>query len=63
MSLGIDVRNAISWFAHVLIASKLRSMALPKGWLPVNQAEKLPEPDTSWMSDPLLRKTVMAWLG
>jgi hypothetical protein len=37
-------------------------MPLPKGWLTVREALKLPEPDTSWMSNPLKRRDFMAWL-
>ncbi len=37
-------------------------MALPRGWLDVNSAMKLPEPDTSWMSHPLSRRKFTAWL-
>lgn len=37
-------------------------MALPRGWLDVSAAAKLPEPDTSWMSHPLPRRKFTAWL-
>jgi hypothetical protein len=39
-----------------------RRMALPKGWLDVASAAKLPEPDTSWMSHPVPRRRFTAWL-
>ena len=35
---------------------------LPNGWLPVEQALKLPEPDTSWMSTPWPRSKFTGWL-
>ena len=35
---------------------------LPAGWLPVDQALKLPEPDTSWMSTPWPRSKFTGWL-
>jgi hypothetical protein len=41
---------------------KARRMALPIGWLTVEQAEQLPEPDTSWMTDPWRRTDFTAWL-
>ena len=37
------------------------SLALPKGWLTVHKALKLPEPDTSWMSKPMKRGDFTAW--
>ena len=37
-------------------------MALPDGWLTVDQAEKLPEPDTSWMADPWPRSKFTDWM-
>ena len=55
-----EAQGVMRWFAR---SGKLRSMALPKGWLSVEAARRLPEPDTSWMTDPLSRKTVMAWMG
>jgi hypothetical protein len=36
---------------------------LPEGWLTVRQAQDLPEPDTSWMSNPLRRGNFTGWLG
>jgi hypothetical protein len=39
-----------------------KQMALPRGWLEVRTAAELPEPDTSWMSHPLPRRTFTAWL-
>jgi hypothetical protein len=38
------------------------TMPLPKGWLTVGDALKLPEPDTSWMSQPLKRRDFMGWM-
>jgi hypothetical protein len=40
----------------------LRDMILPDGWLPVSAALKLPEPDTSWMSNPWPRTKFTGWL-
>lgn len=36
---------------------------LPAGWLTVWQAMKVPEPDTSWMTNPLSREEFTAWLS
>ena len=38
-------------------------MRLPNGWLEVEQALRLPEPDTSWMDEPWSRATFTAWMG
>jgi len=38
------------------------SMPLASGWLTVRDAMHLPEPDTSWMTNPLSRREVSAWL-
>ena len=38
------------------------SMPLPKGWLSVESALKLPLPDTSWMSNPLKRSDYTSWM-
>jgi hypothetical protein len=49
-------------FRWIAKSGKLRSMALPGGWLTVEEAEQLPEPDTSWMTDPWRRTDFTAWL-
>ena len=38
-----------------------QSMSLAAGWLTVEQCLKLPEPDTSWMDQPLRREDLLAW--
>ena len=38
-------------------------MPLGNGWLTVREALELPEPDTSWMSNPLPRGNFTDWLG
>jgi len=55
-----EASGVMRWIAR---SGKMRSMALAKGWLTVEAAGKLPEPDTSWMSDPLSRKTFSEWMG
>jgi len=37
------------------------SMSLPQGWLSVREAEQLPKPDSSWMSNPPSRRKILAW--
>ena len=41
---------------------KVKQMALPTGWLAVSSAVKLPQADTSWMSNPLPRHRFTGWL-
>lgn len=38
-----------------------QTMSLAGGWLTVAQCLKLPEPDTSWMDQPLRREDLLAW--
>lgn len=38
------------------------SLDLPEGWLTVQEAAKLPLPDTSWMDDPWPRSKFTEWL-
>lgn len=38
------------------------SMPLSRGWLTVEEAIKLPEPDTSWMTSAIPRKQFTGWL-
>ncbi len=35
---------------------------LPRGWLTVDEASRLPEPDTSWMDNPMPRSRFTDWL-
>ena len=39
-----------------------KKMPLPRGWLAVSEAAKLPLPDTSWMSRPMKREGFTAWM-
>ena len=43
-------------------AGSRREMPLPRGWRSVSSASRLPEPDTTWMSSQLSRRTFTAWL-
>jgi len=51
--------GALRWITK---SGRLRSMALPGGWRTVEEAEKLREPYTSWMTDPWVRGDFTAWL-
>jgi hypothetical protein len=39
------------------------SMELPRGWLTVQEALRLPEPDISWMNNPIPRREFAQWLA
>jgi hypothetical protein len=51
--------GAMRWITK---KGKLRTMALRGGWLLVEEAEQLPQANTSWMTDPWERETFSAWL-
>ncbi len=44
-------------------SGRLRHMALQEGWLTVEEAPRLPLPDTSWMSEPWPREKFTEWMG
>ncbi len=48
-------------FAWTTRRGTISSMPLPRGWLTVELAARLPLPDTSWMSDPPSRRDFMSW--
>jgi hypothetical protein len=47
-------------FVKTSIASP--DFVLPHGWLTVSKALLLPEPDTSWMSNPISRREFTGWI-
>ncbi len=55
-----EQRRQFAWMTRKGTKS---TMPLPKGWLTVREALKLPEPDTSWMSRPLSRRDFTGWLS
>ncbi len=54
-----EERGNIEW---VTAKGRYATMALPSGWLTVDQAMQLPLPDTSWMRTPLTRESFTDWL-
>jgi len=54
-----ESKHHLEWFSNT---GKLQRFALPKGWLNVEAALKLPEPDISWMSNPWPRSKFTGWL-
>ncbi len=60
LATACEAGGAMRWIAR---SGKLRSMALPQGWFTVEAARRLPEPDTSWMSEPWSRAEFTGWMG
>jgi hypothetical protein len=54
-----EKRGYMNWIAR---SGNLRYMPLESGWLTVHEAMALPEPDTSWMSNPLSRRRFTEWV-
>ena len=55
----VDGLRKLTWISNKGYPQRL---PLPKGWLTVEQALKLPLPDTSWMSNPWPRSKFSGWL-
>jgi hypothetical protein len=56
---AIDVERQLRWLSN---SGRPQSLSLPSGWLPAREAMKLPEPDTSWMSNPWSRSKFTRWM-
>jgi len=54
-----EARRRFKWITQ---KGTLSSMDLPRGWLTVRDAVRLPEPDTSWMNNPWPRSKFVGWL-
>jgi hypothetical protein len=54
-----EQRRRFQWITRKGTTSTL---SLAKGWLTIREALALPEPDTSWMSQPLKRRDFMTWM-
>lgn len=50
-------------FQWITRKGKPAFMSLPDGWLTVEKAMKLPDPDTSWMDNPWPRSKFVDWLN
>lgn len=53
-------RRRLAWTSK---RGKPTWMDLGRGWLTVRECLALPEPDTSWMSDPVTRRSFTSWMG
>ena len=59
LAIQCEACGKLRWISK---SGRLRSMKLPHGWLTAEQAAELPEPNTSWMTDPWVREEFTAWL-
>jgi hypothetical protein len=59
LAVECEHRRSLKWIAQ---SGKIRSFALRPAWLTVEQAMRLPEPDTSWMQSRLPRSHFTSWL-
>ena len=59
VALKAEIQRSFVWTTRKGTTS---SMPLPRGWLTVELASRLPMPDTSWMAAPPSRHDFMAWL-
>jgi hypothetical protein len=50
-------------FSWITKKGSVGSMELRRGWLSVKEALRLPEPDTSWMDDPMPRERFTEWMN
>ena len=55
-----EKRGRLRWITR---RGSRKTMPLPSGWLTVRKALALPEPDTSWMSNPWPRSKFTSWMG
>ena len=59
LARACEQQRALRWVAR---SGNVRDMTLGSGWLTVDAAMRLPEPDTSWMDDPMSRNRFTDWL-
>jgi hypothetical protein len=55
-----ESRGELRWVAR---SGAVRGLDLPRGWLTVREALRLPLPDTPWMDSPWPRERFTGWTG
>ena len=60
LALWVQANKRITWTAN---SGRLNTVHFPDGLLTVWQCLALPEPDTSWMSEPVGRERFTEWMG
>jgi hypothetical protein len=70
--VGQDVRSTLDLclrceadkrFRWITKAGYAKEIALPRGWMTVEEALKFPLPDVSWMEKPWPREKLMGWIN
>lgn len=56
---AIDLERQLRWISN---SGRPQRLSLPSGWSTVKEAQDLPVPDTSWMSNPWPRSKFTKWL-
>lgn len=56
----VDINRQIRWLSN---SGRPQFLALSSGWLRVEEASKLPLPDSSWMTNPWPRSKFTGWLS
>jgi hypothetical protein len=56
---AVEKKHYLRWTSN---SGRPQRVDFPNGWLTVEQALKLPLPDTSWMSNPISRNQFLAWI-
>ncbi|MHB8974947.1 MAG: ribonuclease H-like domain-containing protein, partial [Pirellulaceae bacterium] len=59
LATACETNRELRWITK---SGKARTMRLPNGWLTMEQAERLPQPNTSWMAEPWKRSDFTAWM-
>lgn len=59
LALECQRRRCLTWTSK---RGRPVRMDLGRGWLTVRECLALPEPDTSWMTDPVTRRSFTSWM-
>lgn len=58
LAQATERKRQLRWISK---SGRSQTLPLPRGWLTVQEALALPEPDTSWMQRPWTRKRFIEW--
>jgi hypothetical protein len=59
LAMACEARGHLRWITR---GGRRRQILLPRGWLSVKSAARLPEPATTWMTHRWSRTTFTAWM-
>lgn len=60
MALAVEKRHYLAWITK---AGRRRVIPMANGWATVAECLTWEEPSQSWMTDPILRSDMLAWMG